>query len=120
MTTNMHEEITRLASAMNDLYANKNSMREHHMMSGAFVWDDEIPSASVGEDVALRYILRFRTSLLIGSPIESFRQYWLHAQNMWPKWPGFSPERCSYSERIKREYEKIQLSEEDFLAGFND
>lgn len=119
MSTDMNAEITRLASVMNDLKSHEDSLRKYHMMSGAFVWDDEMPSVVIGEDVALRYLLRFRTSLLIGSPIESLRPNWEFAKIMWPNWPGFSAERCEYSETLKCEYDEIQSKEEDFLSSFN-
>jgi hypothetical protein len=120
MSIDLNATIDRLAPVMNTFLPRKDATYEYHMMSDAFIWDDETPSSEIGDDIALRYLLRFRTSLLIGNPIEPLRPHWEYARTKWPNWAGFIPERCAYSDSFKREYDEYQSREDEFLSSFND
>jgi hypothetical protein len=120
VTTNQYAEIDRLAPIMNALLPHDEATYDYHLMSDAFIWEDELPSFDVGDDLVIRYLLRFRTSLLIGSPIDSLREYWEFAKTRWSKWPGFRPDRTAYSARFKAEYDNYQAKEEEFLSSFDD
>lgn len=68
----------------------------YELMSNALVWSDEIPDLATG-DVSdfhcLRFVFRFRTTLMMGKPDERFRSLWDEAQKLFPDWPGFDPRR---------------------------
>jgi hypothetical protein len=68
----------------------------YELTSDALVWSDEIPDLETG-DVrdfhCLRYIFRFRTTVMMGAPEERFRSLWETAQTLFPGWPGFDLQR---------------------------
>ncbi len=68
----------------------------YELMSNALVWSDEIPDLETG-DVhdfhCLRFVFRFRTTLMMGKPDERFQSLWDEAKALFPNWPGFDPER---------------------------
>ena len=78
------------------------SVRTYEMMSGGFIWTDEMPrrevySDSNDGDYALRFLLGYRASLIRGRPNEGLRLVWDAVLIACPSWPGFRPERCSAS-----------------------
>ena len=68
----------------------------YELMSNALVWSDEIPDLDTG-DVSvfhcLRFVFRFRTTLMMDKPDERFRSLWDEAKTLFPNWPGFDPRR---------------------------
>ena len=70
----------------------------YELMSDALVWNDEIPDLQTG-DVrdfhCLRFVFRYRTTLMLGQPDERFRRVWDEAYKLFPDWPGFDPRRQS-------------------------
>ncbi len=68
----------------------------YELTSDALVWSDEIPDLDTGdvsEFHCLRYVFRFRTTLMMGTPDERFRGLWEEAAKCFPEWPGFDPAR---------------------------
>ncbi len=120
MSIDLNAEIDRLTPIMNSLRQRDGANYEYHLMSDAFIWDDEMSSAEIEDDTALRYLLRFRTSMLIGKPIDALKPNWEYARSKWPNWAGFSSERCTYSEEMKREYDDYQSREDEFLESFDE
>jgi hypothetical protein len=80
----------------------------YELMSDALVWSDEIPNLETG-DVSdfhcLRFVFRFRTTLMMGKPDERFRSLWDEANTLFPNWPGFDPRRQAIEHRPV--YERI-------------
>ncbi len=67
-------------------------------MSDALVWSDEIPDLDKGnvrDFHCLRFVFRYRTTLILGAPDARFRGYWEEAHNLFPDWPGFEAGRQS-------------------------
>jgi dienelactone hydrolase len=84
------------------------------LISGSFIWWDEdyLEFAGTCRGLGCRAYqepIRFRTSIIMGSPDESCRRGWEELQRACPEWPGFRPERRS--ESLRAELER-QLSEE--------
>lgn len=78
------------------------AVRSYEMMSGGFIWSDELPpsdrySEARDGDYALRFLFGYRASLIRGRPDESLRPVWDAVLAACPSWPGFRPERCSGS-----------------------
>ncbi len=70
----------------------------YELMSDALVWSDEIPDLESGDmrDFhCLRFVFRYRTTLILGAPDPRFRDFWEQAQNLFPDWPGFEAGRQS-------------------------
>lgn len=66
-------------------------------MSDALLWSDElpdVPSVGFAKLSILRVLLRYRTTLLLGEPDDSLREYWELAKRLFPSWSGFAPERA--------------------------
>ncbi len=120
MADNMNADIERLAPFLNNVQKEEDATVEYQIFSDAFVWSDEIPDEPIGDDLALKYLLRYRTSVLIGQPIAELESYWEAAKLAWRGWPGLSQERCEYSAEFKKKYNDIQANEDKFLESFND
>jgi hypothetical protein len=68
----------------------------YELLSDSLVWTDEIPEVSteqVGGLRSLRFVFRYRTSLMLGTPEDRYRPYWEEAQSLFPAWPGFDLDR---------------------------
>jgi hypothetical protein len=81
----------------------------YELLSDSLVWSDEIPDLEDRDARSfgpLRYVLRFRTSLILGEPEERCRGYWEEAQRLFPDWPGFDPRRQAPA--LRAEYERFK------------
>lgn len=78
---------------------------KYHLLADAIYWTDEIPEKldSFSEN-CLRFVLRYRTTLLIGEPDEKWKMHWEVAKREFGGWIGFSSTRCCFSEEIKSVY----------------
>ena len=78
------------------------AVRGYEMMSGGFMWSDELPASDQYSDphdgdYALRFLFGYRASLIRGRPDEGLRPVWDAVLAACPSWPGFRSERCSVS-----------------------
>ncbi|MCE9545217.1 MAG: hypothetical protein K8T25_06835 [Planctomycetia bacterium] len=108
-------DIKRIAPLLNALHKSRSPELTYHIFSDALVWSDEYPHRPLGDDAILRYLLMYRTSLIIGEPIEALEQYWQSAQIAFPKWPGFAVERCTPSVEWRTKYEQLKAQAERAL-----
>jgi hypothetical protein len=95
-----------IAGPMRDLARSPDAKMFYELLSDSLVWTDEIPevdTARVGGLRSLRYVFRFRTSLMLGAPEERYRSYWDEALALFPDWPGFAVERRSPDHRAAYE-----------------
>jgi hypothetical protein len=85
-----------IASLMRELARSPDAKMFYELLSDSLIWTDEIPEVGA-EQVAglrsLRYVFRYRTSLMLGTPESRFSHFWEEAQTLFPGWPGFDPER---------------------------
>jgi hypothetical protein len=75
-----------------------NAERGYNAESAAFLWTDERLhlTRATCERLGSRaevHLLRYRTSLIRGEPVEEYRAPWDQLQAACPDWPGFRPER---------------------------
>jgi hypothetical protein len=85
----------------------------YDVLSDALVWSDEYPSNIAGrlaEFDCVKLLLRYRTSLLLGKPDDSFKPYWDHAKERFPDWAGFCSTRLVATEALKAQYEHDRKS----------
>jgi hypothetical protein len=89
-------QLRAVAPRMRELKPAPDATVFYELMSDALVWSDEIPDLDTG-DVSdfhcLRFLFRFRTTLMTGAPDERFRSLWDEAKNLFPDWHGFDPRR---------------------------
>ena len=119
--TEFYPEIARIAPYFNHLTKAHDAQVEYRATSDALVWSDEFPATDIGDEQAIRYLLKYRTSIIVGVSVEAIKPYWDAAKQAFPEWPGFSMERCQYSSSLKSWYEKMKRTCEDSLDQiFND
>ena len=97
-------DLERIAPAMEALQMKDDAKVFFDLLSGALIWSDEYPRVSDVSVECLRYIVRYRTGLIVGVPQKSFEQFWQEALRRFPKWIGFSAERTSPNELLARYY----------------
>src|SRR4051812_4991299 len=95
-------DLETLAGLLNQLRPDPQARMGYDLFAGGLVWSDEVPA---GEQSGLvngefpknhehfRALLHFRSSLILGTPKEAFRELWDRANQLCPNWPGFLPSR---------------------------
>jgi hypothetical protein len=85
-----------IAHLMRTLTRGADAKMFYELLSNSLMWTDEIPEVAaehVGGLRSLRYVFRYRTGLMLGTPEVRFRPFWDEAQALFPDWPGFDPQR---------------------------
>jgi hypothetical protein len=120
VTTEAEKALESIAPLMQDLEQDHAAAPFYDLPSAALVWRDEIPDFNALRKIrhwhVIRFVNRFRMTLILGQPDEELRQYWERAQQLFPTWPGFVPARRAHSlERVARELESdaIRRLDED-------
>lgn len=68
----------------------------YDITADALIWTDEFPLIADSDAIScLRYVLRYRTSVILGQPEVRYERYWSEVAAMCPNWPGFILERKS-------------------------
>ena len=81
---------------------------EYHLFADAVFWSDEFPRPIPTElEDAFRMVINHRTSLLLGER-GRFPEAWNIAQECYPDWPGFLPERCSANPEVADRIARIR------------
>jgi hypothetical protein len=115
--------LMKIAHKLNQLREDANARVHYELMSDGLVWSDELPPWSeleTGESHCLRAVWRFRTSLIEEKPDERYRANWEKAQELFPQWPGFLPERHlpKWRELFREQRDKLVTAWEDLDAKF--
>jgi hypothetical protein len=100
----MLAELAQIAPLMESLRPSPRARVHYHMLADALYWSDEFPESGLPWAVEnyMRMVLRYRTTLLLGSPDPKWKPYWEEATKQFPKWIGFEHERTTESEEWKR------------------
>jgi len=96
-TTMTPIELAHIAHDMNAMIFHSDATVAYDMMSDSLLWSDEIPPLGTHRPSAfwsLRPVLRYRTSIILGSPEHQYEEYWNEAKKCFPNWGGFHPSRC--------------------------
>lgn len=111
------EKLMELSPKMIALKLCPSASMQYHALAGAVYWSDEIPRQidDMQED-ALRILLRYRTTLMLGRPEVECQKFWELAKQSFPTWIGFSESRVSpnssvldfYAQKTKRVRKQIQ------------
>jgi len=115
--TAFYAEITRIAPYLDCLIKSPEAHCDYYLFSGALVWSDEMPKGDFGDEQAIKYLLRYRRSVLSGTPIVEIQPYWEAAKNTFPKWPGFAVKRCTPTPELKTRIEEGEKCVKEFLEG---
>ena len=73
-----------LVSSLTRLKRSESSKVRYELLSGSLVWSDELPSDSGYNKDCLRYVLKYRTGLIIGEPDSAFATVWQEALRLYP------------------------------------
>jgi len=111
-----YSEISRIAPYLNTLEPDTNATITYSLVCDGLVWSDELPSASFGDDIMLRYLIMYRTSLIVGNEKKDLRPYWDSAKKAFPDWPGFNIQRCLPNAELALTHTKHKQAE---LIAFN-
>jgi len=107
----MHDEwlaqMAEIAGALDALVKSPGAEVHYDLLSDALWWADELPAHVEAESVwSLRPILRYRTTLILGQADSGFVPHWQAAQRLFPRWPGFTPDRCTPNRELAAIYRK--------------
>ena len=62
-----------------------------------------------------RFVLRYRTTLIVGQPDDRLREFWDCGKSLFPDWIGFSSDRCSQDEDLVATYQQfVRETDADF------
>ena len=94
-----------------------NSRWEYQWVCDGLVWSDELPKVALTDrqEQAIRYLLNYRTGLILREANSSLEPLWNKAKSAFPRWPGFAPERCVPTEELVVYVENARKKLEDFL-----
>src|SRR5438105_12064692 len=96
----LFRDLSVIAPAMENLEKKPEARVLYDELSGSLFWTDERPKGALVNGDCLRFVLHYRTGLLIGRPRDTWQHFWLEAKRCFPNWIGFSPERVGYSEKL--------------------
>lgn len=102
------EALRRIADEMDRTRASPDAVVGYDVSADALVWADEYPSRPRGglrQFDCVKLLLRYRTTLLLGDPDESFKPYWDLGIELFPNWAGFSPTRVNPTDELRELYE---------------
>jgi hypothetical protein len=103
--------LAEIAPFLRDLTSSLTATVAFEIMSGGLLWSDEFPEDRaffrVKNWAIIRFVLNYRTSLILGEPAAGGREIWDEAKRQFPDWPGFVPERCS--PELRDTYELLSL-----------
>ena len=84
---------------------------DYEIMSGALIWSDEQTGMTPVEVTwALRYIVAYRTSLMLNKPRQELKPMWDLGLSLFPNWVGFRPERRQATPKLLRIYRRGDVS----------
>jgi glycosyltransferase involved in cell wall biosynthesis len=102
--------LTQIAPLMREVVQSPTANFSYELLSGALIWSDELPEFRrmklIRNWQVIRFVLRFRTTLILGEPHEEYRFIWEQAQKLFPGWPGFDPARRSPA--LREDFEKLE------------
>src|SRR5262249_52039543 len=75
----------------------------YHLLADAIYWSDELPQCLpwLAEN-ALRLVIRYRTSLVLGKPDVRCDRFWREALKQFPRWIGFRRSRTTESKKLRK------------------
>jgi hypothetical protein len=108
MTIDWLEQFASVAAEMNNVRELPNAKIDYDLLADAIIWSDEYPSnptRPMYDFQCIKILLRYRTSLLLGTPDETFKVYWDRAKELFPNWAGFTFSRLVPNDDLKKFYE---------------
>ncbi len=117
MTQQLDDLLTSMTPMLNTLSQQSDSSFEYQGVCDGLVWSDEIPVVSLSDqqEQVLRYLMQYRTSLIVEEPITHLAEIWNQAGLAFPEWAGFADERCKPSKELAEYVTQARRKLEAFL-----
>lgn len=96
-----------IAPILNEMELDDSASVSYSVLADGLFWSDEVPPGSIDCDEILRYLFKYRTSIILGSPDGTLEQLWLSAKQCFPKWPGFAESRAVPSKGMQKVYHDL-------------
>jgi hypothetical protein len=97
-------DFPKIAEDMKRLQRSEHAVVRYELLSGSLVWSDEFPKGTKVNTDCLRFLFRYRTSLILGEPDKPYEVFWKEAQRHFPEWIGFALDRTSRSSELAAFY----------------
>jgi hypothetical protein len=96
MTQQLNDLLLSMSNILGSLLQQPGASFEYQGVCDGLVWSDEIPSVTLTDqqEQLLRYLIQYRTSLIVAEPILALESLWDQAGVAFPGWAGFAKERC--------------------------
>ena len=102
------EEFCTIAKDLESLSRDPTATLHFEVMSNALVWSDEVlRNRRARETWCMRPVFRYRTGLIMGLDFDEFREDWRIAKTIFPRWIGFSADRCDRSNFLEERYYEL-------------
>src|SRR6266852_1600062 len=83
----------------------------YEIMSGGLVWTDETDQTTPVEVIwTIRFLVAYRTGLILNKPRDEFNPIWEHALSLFPQWVGFRPESRRKTPQLLEIYRRGDVS----------
>jgi len=97
MSDDLLARLTAIAPILNSLPFNPEAECFYELMSGTLVWRDELPHVPPDQLCPMRFLFRYRTTLILSQPDPGLESFWHVATRLFPQWPGLHESRRSTS-----------------------
>jgi hypothetical protein len=98
-----------LAAAMRRMTKSAGATVSYSVLADALYWSDELPRIDdVVADDLIRFLLRYRTTLILGRPDPALEVFWKEGLRQFPRWIGFEPCRQTPSPELERRYKELK------------
>jgi hypothetical protein len=98
MTKQTIDLLSSMTPILNGLVSIEEAEIAYQGVCDGLVWSDETPQSLDREQEQLfRYLIKHRTSLIMGESIPYLESLWNEARQTFPMWPGFKSVRCEPS-----------------------
>ncbi len=103
------EHLKMMAPRMKRMVKPKNKAKiGYSIWAGGLYWSDEFPDFEDDlSDDLIRFLIRYRTSLILGRPQKNREIFWNEAQRLFPEWIGFDPARRAPNSELQRMYQEF-------------
>lgn len=117
MTQQIDELLMSMTPILNNLTRKPIASFEYHGVSDGLVWSDEMPAEALTDqqEQVIRYIIQYRTGLIIEEPIPALTSLWEQARCAFPNWAGFTDDRCKPSIKLSEYVRMARTNLEQFL-----
>ncbi|MBN1910367.1 MAG: hypothetical protein JW818_11550 [Pirellulales bacterium] len=113
--------LEQIAGKMDQARFSPEAKIDYNLFADALVWSDEYPSDIEGQRAdydCVKLLLRYRTTLLLGNPDNTFKPYWEAGKRLFPNWAGFHVSRVTPTEELRQQFESFHARGERHIQAW--